>query len=99
MFNSLSETLESFLNKPSRIFIYGVLITFFVLVVDGSLWRFWSLYQNQKEMKEQILDLSEKSRQLDFEIRQAGNLSSIERQAVEQFDYVREEDIVFVFSE
>ena len=99
MFNSLSESLEFLLNKPGRIFIYGILVTFFILAVDGSFWRFWSLYQNQREIKEQILDLSEKSRQLDFEIRQAKSLSSIERQAVEQFDYIREDDLVFIFSE
>ncbi len=95
----LSDYLDTFLNRPIRIFLYGILITFTILTVDGSLWRFWNLYQNQKEMETRIADLKDKARKLEFEIHQAGKLSYIEHQAIEHFNYVRENDLIFIFSE
>ncbi len=95
----MSDHLDTFLNRPIRVFIYGILITFTILTADGSLWRFWNLYQNQKEMEKRIADLKAKARKLEFEIHQAGKLSHIERQAIEHFNYVRKNDLIFVFPE
>ena len=99
MLDRLSNHLDVVLNRPSRIFLYGFLITSLILIMDGSLWRFWNLYQNQKEMEKRITDLKTRAEKLEFEIHQAGKLSHIERQAIEHFDYVREDDLIFVFSE
>ena len=99
IFNYLSNCFDSILNKPIRVFLYGTLLTFSVLLIDGSFWRFWKLYQNQKEMEKRIEALKIRDQKLDFEIHQAENLSHIERQAIEHFDYVRENDLIFVFPE
>ena len=99
MFDKLSTYLDFILNKPSRVFLYGTLITITILIVDGSFWRFWNLYQNKKEMEKRIEVFRNKSKKLDFEIHQAEKLSHIERQAIEHFNYVRENDLIFVFPE
>lgn len=99
MLDRLSNHLDLILNSPSRVFFYGVLVTFFILTMDGSFWRFWNLYQSQKEMEERIINLKVKAEKLEFEIHQAKKLSHIEREAIEHFDYVRENDLIFVFSE
>ncbi len=50
-------------------------------------------------MQDRMTDLEEKARKLEFQIHQAEKLTYIERQATDQFDYVREGDLIFVFSE
>ncbi len=82
-----------------RVFLFGVLLTFVMLVFDGSLWRYWSLQRGQEDMQDRMTDLEEKARKLEFQIHQAEKLTYIERQATDQFDYVREGDLIFVFSE
>lgn len=87
------------LHNPMKVFFLGILVTFVMLTFDGSLWRFWSLQRGQEDMKERMADLEEKARNLDFQIHQAESLTYIERQATDQFDYVREGDLIFVFAE
>ncbi len=99
MFDRLSNCFDLILNKPSRVFLYGILTTFTILTLDGSLWRFQNLYQNQKEMEKRIENLKIKDQKLEFEIHQAKKISHIERQAIEYFNYVREDDLIFVFHE
>ncbi len=82
-----------------RVFLFGVLLTFVMLIFDGSLWRYWSLQRGQEDMQDRMTDLEEKARKLEFQIHQAEKLTYIERQATDQFDYVREGDLIFVFSE
>lgn len=87
------------LHNPMKVFFLGILVTFVMLTFDGSLWRFWSLQRGQEDMKERMADLEEKARNLDFQIHQAESMTYIERQATDQFDYVREGDLIFVFAE
>ncbi len=82
-----------------RIFAFGLLLTFVMLIFDGSLWRYWSLQRGKDDMRERMVQLEERARKLEFQIHQAEKLTYIERQATDQFDYVREGDLIFVFSE
>ena len=70
-----------------------------MLLVDGSLWNYWVLQRGQEDMMLRMKSLEEKAKNLDFKIHQASKLTYIERQATDQFDYVREGDLIFVFSE
>lgn len=74
-------------------------MTFIMLTFDGSLWRYWSLNRGQEDMRNRMATLQEKAKKLDFQMHQAQKLTYIERQATDQFDYVREGDLIFVFSE
>ncbi len=99
MLSRLHFYLHSLLYNPVRVFVLGVVITFVMLIFDGSLWRFWSLQRGQEDMMQRMADLEEKAKNLEFKIHQAKQMTYIERQATDQFDYVREGDLIFVFAE
>ena len=99
MFSRFRLLFHDLLHSPSRVFIFGLVITFLMLSFDGSLWRYWSLQRGQDDMKERMAVLEEKAKKLEFEIHQAETLTYIERQATDQFGYVREGDLIFIFSE
>lgn len=77
----------------------GSLFTLVMLTFDGSLWRYWSLQRGQEDMANRMVELRKKSKALEFKIHQASQMTYIERQATDQFDYVREGDLIFVFAE
>ena len=99
MISRLRLFFHNLLHSPSRVFFFGLLLTFLMLTFDGSLWRYWSLQRGQEDMKTRMAELEEKAKNLEFQIHQADKLSYIERQATDQFDYVREGDLIFIFSE
>ncbi len=96
---SISRHISRWLNSPLKILIWGGSLTLLLLLVDGSLWRFWSLQRGQEDLQVRMADLEEKAKKLEFKIHQAKNLTYIERQATDQFDYVREGDLIFVFAD
>ena len=95
----LPSTIHGFIQKPGKVFLFGLLVTLIMLTFDGSLWRFWSLQRGQEEMVNRMEELEIKAKNLEFKIHQAKSLTYIERQATDQFDYVREGDLIFVFSD
>lgn len=99
MLRTFRHFATSLIEQPLTVFIGGVVFTFFMLTMDGSLWRLWSLQKGQEDMKVRMVDLENKAKKLEFKIHQAQKLTYIERQATDQFDYVREGDLIFVFSE
>lgn len=99
MLSRLHLFFHSLLHNPGRVALLGAVITFFMLFSDGSLLRFWNLQRGQQDMQQRMTVLEEKAKNLEFKIHQADNLSFIERQATDQFDYVREGDLIFVFSD
>ncbi len=99
MFQKLSFIIDDYLYQPRKILFTGFLLVLFLLVFDGSLWRFWSLYRGQEDIIQRTHELEARAQKLEFEIHQAAQLTYIERQATDQFDYVREGDLIFVFSE
>lgn len=99
MFSRLNYFIHSLIHQPLKLLFVGSLVTFVLLIFDGSLWKFWSLQKNQEVLEHRMVDLEKKSKSLEFKIHQANKLTYIERQATDQFDYVREGDLIFVFSE
>ena len=99
MFSRLQRLIFEIIHQPSKVFFFGALLTGVLLLSNGSLWRFWSLQSNQQEMVDRMVELEKKSKSLEFQIHQAKKLTYIEREATDKFDYVREGDLIFVFSE
>lgn len=99
MFSRWRLFFHNLLHSPSRVFGLGLLLTLIMLTFDGSLWRYWSLQRGREDLQSRMVLLQEKAKNLEFQIHQADNLTYIERQATDQFDYVREGDLIFVFSE
>ena len=99
MLSRIRYFIYSLIHQPAKLFVFGVLFTVVMLTVDGSLWRFWSLQRGQEDMKQRMVDLELKAKKLEFKIHQANQMTYIERQATDQFDYVREGDLIFVFAD
>lgn len=95
----LGHLINHLLDNPKRVFVLGLVVTSLILLFDGSLWRFWSLQRGQEELKRRMVDLEAQAQALEFKIHQADQLTYVERQATDQFDYVREGDLIFVFSD
>ena len=91
--------MQRFLENPIHVFFVCLLISLVILIYDGSLYNYWALQRTQDEMRVRLAQLTEESKLLDFQIHQADSLTYIERQAADQFDYVREGDLIFVFSD
>lgn len=91
--------LDSLLHKPSRVLILCGLALIFSLVIQGSIFRLWSLNQNNQRIKERISKIKKENKELERKIAEASNLEYLEIRIREQFDLVEEGDIVFVFSD
>jgi cell division protein FtsB len=99
MFSRINYFIHSLIHQPLKLFLVGSVVTFILLISDGSLWKYWKLQKNQNDMKQRMAELEKKSKGLEFKIHQANKLTYIERQATDQFDYVREGDLIFVFND
>ena len=99
MFKKVYDFAQSLIQQPLKLLLVGSVFTLVMLIFDGSLWRFWSLQRGQEDMAHRVVDLAQKSKSLEFKIHQANQMTYIERQATDQFDYVREGDLIFVFAE
>ncbi len=69
------------------------------VVLDGTAIRLWSLHREQEIMLQRIIEAKARSKQLDFKIHEAQSPEFIERAARDQFDLVKEGDLVFIFSD
>ncbi len=87
------------LNRPSKVFLYAVVMALLMLLYDGSFWNLWSLHRNEKEMQKRIHAIEQDVQSLQFRVEAARSHSFIERQATEQLGLVREDELVFVFSD
>lgn len=96
---SLKNSLIQLLQQPLRVFLFSVLFTTLWLLYDGSFWNLWSLHRNEKEMQRRIQALHDDVRSIQFKVEEARSHNFIERQATEQLGLVRDDELVFVFSD
>ena len=61
--------------------------------------RLYSLNRDQIKIAEQILLLKKQVTDLDIQVRKAKDPAFITRQALDNYDFAEEGDLVFVFSE
>lgn len=67
--------------------------------MDGSFIQLWSLHREQARLESRIVDSKARLKHLEFRIDEAQQPQFIERQARDQFDLVKEGDLIFVFSD
>lgn len=87
------------LNHPLKIVFIGLVVCSIYLVVDGTIWHYWTLKESEKTLQAQIVNLKKETQALKFNIERAQGASYMERQATESLALVREGDLVFLFSE
>ena len=91
--------IRQFLNHPRKVFFTSVGILFLTLLLNGNLWRLWSLHSDFHVISENMQNVRQDIAHLDKQLSQAKDPSYIERQAKDRLDLVGEHDLVFVFSE
>lgn len=96
---SVKAAVMDFLNQPLKVLVSAVVMTLLMLLYDGSFWNLWSLHRNEKEMQKRIHAIEQDVQSLQFKVEAARSHSFIERQATEQLGLVREDELVFVFSD
>lgn len=69
------------------------------VLLDGSFIHLWRLHRDKSRLETRIQESKQRLRQLEFRIQEAQEPQFIERQARDQFDLVKEGDLIFVFSD
>ena len=87
------------LHRPGRVLWLCVGMTILGLFIDGSALRLWSLHREHAILLDKIEQAKTRLTRLQFKIQKAQQPEFIERAARDQFDLVREGDLIFFFSE
>lgn len=99
MLRSIIDSMKALFHKPVRIFWICVALAVAGVILDGTAIRLWSLHREQDMMLQRIIAAKARSKKLEFKIHEAQSPEFIERAARDQFDLVKEGDLVFVFSD
>ncbi len=102
MFNTVkafADGLTNFLNRPVRVFWFCVCVLAANVLLDGSFLQLWSLHRDHHRLAGRIEESKGRLKNLEFRIQKAQQPQFIERQARDQFDLVKEGDLIFVFSD
>ena len=95
----VAEKLKKLLDQPLKVLFLSVSVGTAILLYDGSFWNLWSLNRNYKEMEKRVVSINEANEALQFRVEAAQGNPFIEKQATEQLGLVREDDLIFVFSD
>lgn len=87
------------LQRPVAILIMSFTIAFGAILLDGTLFRIWSLNRDRDRLELRIESLKASVADKEKRILESNKPEFIERQVREQLDFVRDGDLVFVFSD
>jgi len=99
MLTDLQNWLRDLLNAPARVAIYAVGVVFFALVLDGSIFQYWTLVREHQRLEQSIKLQEKQTIELAQKIKQAKSLEFVEHQARDRLDLVNRDELVFVFSD
>jgi cell division protein FtsB len=99
LFSRLARLVSQFLHQPILVLSICLALVSFGLILDGSLFRLWSLYRDSRSIQEKIVSVERASERLAALIERSNDPQYMELQARERFDYVEKNDLVFVFSD
>lgn len=91
--------LNDLLQNPQKIFWICLGLITLNVVLDGSLFRLWSLHRDSISIAQNIEILEQQNKELSRRLQRAKDPAFLEREARDRFDLVSEGDLVFVFSE
>ena len=99
MIRLLSQCLNEILHRPFVVLLVCFVVSFTSLIVEGTLFQLWSLYQSDKEISHRMEHLEKETQKLSIKMTKASEAGFLELEANEYFDVVEEGDLVFIFSE
>ena len=97
--SKFSHGLYTFLHKPQKVVVLCVGILICSLLFNGALINLYSLRRGQAKVLSQMGLAKTDLIRLNRQIQVTKDPHYIERQAVDNYDLVSEDDLVFVFSE
>lgn len=87
------------MHRPIQVFWICVTVSMAGILLDGTAFRLWSLKRDHKMLTSRISAARTRSKQLDFRLQRAMQPEFIEKAARDQFDFVKEGDLIFIFSD
>jgi len=90
--------LKIFYN-PRKMFLICILGLTLSLIYSGSVSQLVGLYQAKNKIESKIVEVKKSTQKVMSELKDTESLDYFERQAIERFDYVKEGDLIFVFSD
>lgn len=95
----IADTIHRLLMSPRNVLILCFIFALIGTLLDGTLYRLWELNSEKKIMQHKIAETQISIEKLQKQIRMANDPKFIEREAMDRFDLVNKDDIVFVFSD
>lgn len=87
------------LQNPQQVIWICLTLVLVNVVIDGSLFRLYSLYQEFDNIQIKKINIEKQNIDLKARLQRAKDPAFLEREARDRFDLVSEGDLVFVFSE
>jgi cell division protein FtsB len=87
------------LHNPMKIFIICLCFAVVSLLLNGGVFQLYKLHRDYDILKDQIVAAKVHISGLNKQLKMAKDPSFIEHQALDNYDLVDENDLVFVFSE
>lgn len=91
--------LNHLLQAPLKVVWICLGLVILNLVIDGSLFRLYSLHRDFDRLEDNRQTLEQQNHKLKMQLQKAKDPAFLEREARDRFDLVSEGDLVFVFSE
>lgn len=96
---SFIRSCRDLLQRPLAVLTVCAVFSFSAILLDGTLFRIWSLNRDHGRLTERIASLKHSVAEKEHRIVEANKPEFIERQVREQLDFVRDGDLVFVFAD
>ena len=90
--------LNDLIQDTRKVFLGCILILFFSLVVDGTIYRLWKLNHQYTQFKTDLVEVKLKNIQTQKNIEKANDPDFIKQMALERLDLAEKGDLIFVFS-
>ena len=87
------------IHRPAQVFWVAVLLAGMGVLLDGTAFRLWSLHRDYRMISTRIHDAKVRTKQLDYRIHRAQQPAFIEKAVRDQFDLVKQGDLIFLFTD
>ena len=94
-----ANSFHCFLHEPARILWLCLGFIAVSLLLNGSLLRIYGLRRDESRLIEQTLQVRSQIIDLGRQMKLAHDPSFIERQALDRYDLIEANDLIFVFSD
>ena len=99
MLRSTVEWFQQLAHQPLKVLWMCLAFAAVGVVLDGTAIRVWGLHREHGFITSRIAAAKVRAKSLEFRIQEAQQPQYIERAARDQFDFVKEGDLVFVFAD